>query len=1192
MKKNEKSIILLSLVFTVSLVFIGCSKDDDSNSETSGNVIKNFNQENMNFTEKAGEQTFSFTTNTAWAINVAPTQNGETPWCTVAPTSGNAGSHTIKVTTTPNETYDDRSVTVTLKAGTEVRSFVVSQKQKDALLLTNDKFEVDQKGGTVTVEVKANVSYTATIGEECKDWIKESGNTRALSTTAKSYDIAMNEEDGKREGSIIFSDGSLTETVHIYQTGGSIILLSRNDCHVSASGEEITVELRSNCDYEVIMPSVDWIKATMTRGMSSHTLHYTVAANDTYDRREAQIVYRDRLNNSTADTLTILQAQKDAIIVSEKEVKVGSEGGTVEVKIDANVDFEMQLPDVDWISEASTRGLSTHNKYLKIEKNTNETSRTAEIVFKNTANNIRETLTITQLGNGKLSPNISGKIVVSEIEDYITKNECYINTFTDEVRLDNSGFNIHVEKNNYVQSFVVYDKNFNVLLMSRAPIDRNENVELSIESTALALVTMYPLFSPMKSDEYDEVITLIKNSDKFSELQSEVENVVKAKRNLYDDSNEALLNAFDNLIDDLCINIENDQLVNDKGIADFPTRAICESPKVAPFYAEINKNVLTLRNKNLAPSYYGTVTHANGTVDDIAVLSRDDRGALDILKSKDEYDLGPKCNYTFKQDGEYRFNLSRINTAATIDFYSRLTHNLLAALGLDLDKVFIRDAAFAIEFAMAHRGIGVYDPFISPMEYLGIGYSVLLEYLQKKYVSKEVVMSTLKFLSGTWNWYNKIKGIGNAAVRMIYSLTARPLEVNFCLCYYNGTVSSCVECSLLKYGGDKQTGEKWEQLPKPLTVFVSTVSNDGKTGIISPYHKVKFEVVSGGGSVSQELVSPNNENFASTNWTVGEKGEQKVKVTVVNIITNQDASQPVYFTADLDIEEDTYMSVQCPACIVLDEFTLNESPVPPGDSGFDTWRVDYTSSQMGSPRNGVDEAAFTLSFADKNINHTDIIDFKYCYGTSRDNIINPNYHRYSYPNDLTDPNYKFDITFSIEDLEPHQEYTCWIEAKMRQGIYKDSINFSSVTPNTEEFVDMGNGVKWCNSNVGASTPQEYGTYFYNFVIEDYPDYRLPTSEDFKYLATKCRFCWGTYKGVQGALFVAPNGNSIFLPGAGKKGNAFSSDYGIGERCFYKAADCMDNYGDMKSARIDIAWHFFDFGSGISSGGIPVRLIKR
>ena len=296
----------------------------------------------MNFTEGAGEQTFSFTTNTAWVVSVASTRNGGAPWCTVAPTSGNAGSHTIKVTTTPNETYDDRSVTVTLKAGTEVKSFVVSQKQKDALLLTNDKFEVDQAGGTVTVEVKSNVSYTATIGEECKDWIKESNSTRALSTTTKSYTVAMNEDGKKREGSIIFSDGSLTETVHIYQAGGSIILLSQNDCHVSASGEEITVELRSNCDYEVVMPSVDWIKETMTRGMSSHTLHYTVAPNDSYDGRKAEIIYRDKSDSNIADTLTVMQAQKDAIIISEKEVKVGSEGGIVEVKIDANVDFEMQ----------------------------------------------------------------------------------------------------------------------------------------------------------------------------------------------------------------------------------------------------------------------------------------------------------------------------------------------------------------------------------------------------------------------------------------------------------------------------------------------------------------------------------------------------------------------------------------------------------------------------------------------------------------------------------------------------------------------------------------------------------------------------------------------------------------------------------------------------------------------------------
>lgn len=420
MKLKKTSILFMLL--PLCIFFTACSKENDNAPKQSENII-DFEQGNMNFTEGAGEQTFSFTTNTAWVVSVASTRNGEAPWCTVAPTSGNAGSHTIKVTTTPNETYDDRSVTVTLKAGAEVKSFVVSQKQKDALLLTNDKFEVDQAGGTVTVEVKSNVSYTAIIGEECKDWIKESNSTRALSATTKSYTVAMNEDGKKREGSIIFSDGSLTETVHIYQAGGSIILLSQNDCHVSASGEEITVELRSNCDYEVVMPSVDWIKETMTRGMSSHTLHYTVAPNDSYDGRKAEIIYRDKSDSNIADTLTILQAQKDAIIISEKEVKVGSEGGTVEVKIDANVDFEMQLPDVEWISETSTRGLSTHKKYLKIAENTGETSRTAEVVFKNTTSGIEETLTVSQSAKGKRV-----KVHVEKpgtLSDYITESDKY-----------------------------------------------------------------------------------------------------------------------------------------------------------------------------------------------------------------------------------------------------------------------------------------------------------------------------------------------------------------------------------------------------------------------------------------------------------------------------------------------------------------------------------------------------------------------------------------------------------------------------------------------------------------------------------------------------------------------------------------------------------------------------------------------
>lgn len=284
--------------------FTSCSDNGEDSSIHTQPAIEEFTQSDMNFTEKANEQTLTFTTNADWTISVAPTNGGEA-WYTASPTKGSAGNQIVKIAVTENSTYDDRSVTVTLRAGNESKSFVVTQKQKDAILLTSDKFEIEQKGGTFTVEVKANVNYTTTIGETCKDWITEGSNTRALSTTTKTYSVATNEDSEKREGTITFTDGTLSETVHIYQAGVRPTFITIN---VPTAGENITVELRSNCDYEVEMPDVDWIHEISTRAMSSHTLYYTIDANTTYDSREAKIVCRNR-ENDVADTLTIVQAQ-------------------------------------------------------------------------------------------------------------------------------------------------------------------------------------------------------------------------------------------------------------------------------------------------------------------------------------------------------------------------------------------------------------------------------------------------------------------------------------------------------------------------------------------------------------------------------------------------------------------------------------------------------------------------------------------------------------------------------------------------------------------------------------------------------------------------------------------------------------------------------------------------------------------
>lgn len=134
------------------------------------------------------------------------------------------------------------------------KTIIVTQKQKDAILLTSNKFEVDKAGGKINVEVKSNINYTVEIAETDKNWIKKSStDTRALSTNTLTFEISPSEEYDKREGEIYVKSGEMIETVHVYQTGGGTILLTKNEYPVSDKGETIAVELKSNCEFEVKM---------------------------------------------------------------------------------------------------------------------------------------------------------------------------------------------------------------------------------------------------------------------------------------------------------------------------------------------------------------------------------------------------------------------------------------------------------------------------------------------------------------------------------------------------------------------------------------------------------------------------------------------------------------------------------------------------------------------------------------------------------------------------------------------------------------------------------------------------------------------------------------------------------------------------------------------------------------------------
>lgn len=139
-------------------------------------------------------------------------------------------------------------------------------------------------------------------------------------------------------------------------------------------------------------------------------------------------------------------------------------------------------------------------------------------------------------------------------------------------------------------------------------------------------------------------------------------------------------------------------------------------------------------------------------------------------------------------------------------------------------------------------------------------------------------------------------------------------------------------------------------------------------------------------------------------------------------------------------------------------------------------------------------------------------------------------------------------------------------------------------------VDLGlpSGTIWAGWNVGASSPEEYGGYYawgeteeksvyswdsYKYwtdadgdsIAEDSEminigsdirgtqydvarqkwggSWRMPTRDEISELITQSEWIWIAYKGINGYKVTGPNGNSIFLPAAGRFENYALKDLG-------------------------------------------------
>ncbi len=216
---------------------------------------------------------------------------------------------------------------------------------------------------------------------------------------------------------------------------------------------------------------------------------------------------------------------------------------------------------------------------------------------------------------------------------------------------------------------------------------------------------------------------------------------------------------------------------------------------------------------------------------------------------------------------------------------------------------------------------------------------------------------------------------------------------------------------------------------------------------------------------------------------------------------------------------------------------------------------------------------------------------------------------------------------TLEELDPNTTYYVRAYVVSDQGLaYGGEQSFTTEAGGGDDhaYVDLGlpSGLLWATCNVGAASPEDYGDYFawgetqpkdtYNWSTYQYcmgdndmltkycnnssygyngftddlitllpeddaatanwgADWRMPTKEEWQELYQNTTCTLTTQNGVNGLLFTAANGNSLFLPAAGYFDNSNLSNVSSGN--YWSSSLYTDYPGD--------AWYLFFYADNFA-----------
>ena len=521
---------------------------------------------------------------------------------------------------------------------------------------------------------------------------------------------------------------------------------------------------------------------------------------------------------------------------------------------------------------------------------------------------------------------ITNKIEIKDLPNNYEVGDLKIISLSGEESVDINGTSkIITYEGQFPQILMLTNSNDELLLMAREDFHEGETNEMSVRSTAIALVTMHPALSGVKSHMYYKLEQLVTECPAFLELEEVIAELVENGQTFVNPSNVALTTALNKVFEQVVAATEEE--TSDGELPNLGNRAISNTSSytrapelkgvttiaginVGPFHVTTSDSKVVIENYSLTPLYSGLVTHHDKT-ENFDIPSGGDRGITFFF---DNSWGSEKVEYSFVQEGEYQFFFDKTTAESYYDQARHTICNVLEGLGLPLSKGWILEMSDDMLKFMTARGFDIIGLISNPnKDAWDITMTVcggVIDYIKEGQLEKmllkigttqfaaQMAQTILKKVVAVYTVYQACRGAINAVMRITMRLES-PDNVAFGLYYYQGEITTATKASIAKYSGDEQEGLIGRRLNEPIRVKVTTIGSDGSEVTASNFHRVKFETDVHNGITLDDVVATDPEGYAQTFWTLDSDNNetQYLKAVVIDIVTGEVISDEIVFSA-------------------------------------------------------------------------------------------------------------------------------------------------------------------------------------------------------------------------------------------------------------------------------------------------------